>query len=408
MAITSRGYSGTIDYADWAELASAMGGQYGVLEPGAFQASPGAGSLQVKLAVGTAVGHGILDVSDAAVTLTAAAVSGSSRWDLVALRRDWSAGTTTPVLIQGDAKAIPTRNTNPGTVDDQPLWLVRWASGQSAPQEFVDLRVWHGDGGMLAGDLMVRDYLNRPGTVLWINGQLWVRQVNSSGIASWVSALNLSGMLTASRLIITAPGDVGLAGGSPGILIGAENDYNVGIDNNEIMARYNGQPTSLGLNWEGGNVNIGNADSSVGIPGKLSTPALTAVMNDVKSLKSTVAKLDDVQSATSGVSAASGWTVSSIVLTKSGGSGFVRATFTRTGGDIKSGPSGDIGNTLLGTVTTSAYRSRNAVPLAPVASGPAVSAYMNVDGKIYLAAIPPNWTLSKGWSFQLGGMYFLS
>nr|WP_274635526.1 hypothetical protein [Microbacterium bovistercoris] len=191
MAITSKGYSGTVNYADWAQLASMLGAQYSVLGVGALAASAGTGDREVKVSAGSAAGQGILDTSDAVASLTGAAVASGSRWDLVALRRDWTAndnaGESTLVLIQGSAaKAIPTREMGPGVKDDQPLWLVRFTAGQTAPQEFVDLRCWHGDGGLAAKNLMARDYLTRIGTRVWIQGITWVLGFNSSGLAAWV------------------------------------------------------------------------------------------------------------------------------------------------------------------------------------------------------------------------------
>ena len=191
MAITSKGYSGTVNYADWAQLASMMGAQYSVFGADAFKATAGTGDRQVKIATGTAAGQGILDVSDSTVTLTGGTVASGSRWDMIVLRRDWAAnsnaGQSSLTIIPGTgSKAIPTRQVGAGTKDDQPLWLVRFTAGQTAPQEFVDLRCWHGDGGVAAKDMLARDYLTRIGTRVWIQGVTWVLGFNSAGTATWV------------------------------------------------------------------------------------------------------------------------------------------------------------------------------------------------------------------------------
>ncbi|WP_374978090.1 hypothetical protein ACEYYH_10440 [Microbacterium trichothecenolyticum] len=188
MTIVSKGYEGTVNYADWALLTSHLGAQYSVFGADSFGVSFGAADREVIVAPGRAAGQGILDTSDAPVSLVGASVGSGSRWDLIALRRDWTTSETVPVLIQGAAtKAIPaTREDEPGSTDDQPLALVRFAAGQTAPQEVVDLRCWHGDGGVAAKDLLVRDFLTRIGTRVWIQGITWVLGFNSLGLPTWV------------------------------------------------------------------------------------------------------------------------------------------------------------------------------------------------------------------------------
>lgn len=58
--------------------------------------------------------------------------------------------------------------------------------------------------------------------------------------------------------VIRADGiaDVTSTGGGV-IVVGQDNDYNLGIDRNEIMARFNGAPSDLFLNLEGGNTEVG-------------------------------------------------------------------------------------------------------------------------------------------------------
>ncbi|GAA3947797.1 hypothetical protein [Microbacterium soli] len=185
--ITSTGFEGTVDYAEWATLTSHMGAQYGVTGKDSFAVSAGSGDRVVSVQPGTAAGQGILDTSDAVESLTGAPVASGNRWDLVALRRDWSTSTSTLVLIQGGSSAsIPARSTSPGVEDDQPIALVRFSAGQTGVQEVIDLRVWHGDGGLAARHPLVRDYLTRIGTRIWINGVTWVIGFDASGNQTWV------------------------------------------------------------------------------------------------------------------------------------------------------------------------------------------------------------------------------
>lgn len=187
MAITSKGYTGTVDYADWAELTDRLGAQYSVFD-NAFNATVvSGGTRQVSIGTGIASGKGIRDNNDAAVTLAGASVASGDRYDLIALRRNWGTKVSQLVLIAGGpSRVLPARNTNPGVLDDHPLWLVRFSAGQTLPQELIDLRVWHGDGGCVAKDNLVRSFLTRIGTRIWVQGITWVYGFNAAGVATWV------------------------------------------------------------------------------------------------------------------------------------------------------------------------------------------------------------------------------
>lgn len=189
MAITSVGYERAITYAELGVLLQYAGAQYSVFGADAFAVSVGSGDRALSVQAGKAAGQGILDTSDAAVVLTGAPVASGDRWDLVALRRDWTAKTSTPVIVQGtSAQAIPTaRLSEPGVQDDQPLALVRFSAGQAAAQDIIDLRVWHGDGGCFAKSRMVRDFLTRVGTRIYITDRTYVLTVNNTGTPTWVT-----------------------------------------------------------------------------------------------------------------------------------------------------------------------------------------------------------------------------
>ena len=169
MAITSKGYAETVDYDDWAVHSD----------------------RQIMIAAGDAAGQGIYDVSSDAVPLVGTPVSSGDRWDMVVLRRHWASSptdsATSLVLISGGpTKALPARSIGAGVEDDQPLWLARFTAGQAAVQDLIDLRCWHGDAGLLARDLLARDYLTRPGTRVNINGIWWLRTFDSTNNPVWV------------------------------------------------------------------------------------------------------------------------------------------------------------------------------------------------------------------------------
>lgn len=200
MTITSVGYAGDVTAADWAALVPRAGSsRYGVDGWNDFSVSTAAGTRTVQIASGAAWGYGVRDKNSAPISLALGAAVSGVRWWLIVARRDWSAGTTTIVAVDaGAAKAIPTHNENPGTLDDQPLALVRVGTG--APiAEIVDLRVLARDGGLIGFDQLTLQYMNRPGTVIRIADTTWTRVLDGSGSPVWEkSGLILPPLFTAA------------------------------------------------------------------------------------------------------------------------------------------------------------------------------------------------------------------
>lgn len=187
MAITSVGYAGTVGDAQWAEMVPRAGGVfYSVDDFGSFRVTAAAGTRTVQVAPGTAAGAGILDKSSAVELRTLGSVPSGVRYDLVVLRRTWATKLSEIVVIPGgSAAALPARNVTPGTVDDQPLALVRVAAGSTNIQEVIDLRVAVHNGGAVAFHELVRSYLTQLGTEILINDVIWTRTVNSAGVPLW-------------------------------------------------------------------------------------------------------------------------------------------------------------------------------------------------------------------------------
>jgi len=194
MAITSAGYDGTVTEVQWASLIPSAGSsEYGVLGASDFNvtAHPTT-AYAVNVSTGTAWGQGVIDISDSVVPVQCdAPAAGVIRWDLICVRRDWrplAGGPTTITKVNGGTTAdIPAgRNNTPGTLDDQPLFLVQWTGGQTQPTAFIDLRCWAGNGGLTARNDLVRKYLTRAGTQVEILGALWQRRVSANGDLEWV------------------------------------------------------------------------------------------------------------------------------------------------------------------------------------------------------------------------------
>src|SRR4029453_2442286 len=199
VAITSTFYdtsagvpASLVTETDWALAHPQIASSYGVDDIPDFKVTAHPSTpLAVNVAEGTAWGHGVLDISDATETVVCSApAAGTSRWDLICIRRDWTPSVGGPSIITkvegGSSKAIPTdREHDPGTLDDQPLALVLWTAGQTQPTQIVDLRCWQGDGGVLAVDILARDYLDRVGTKVNIGGVVWQRTIGAGDLATW-------------------------------------------------------------------------------------------------------------------------------------------------------------------------------------------------------------------------------
>lgn len=188
MTIVSVGYAGTITDTNYRRMAvDVFGSLYGVDDFASFRVSAGVGDRALALAPGGAFGLGVYDLSDAVETLTGAPVASGSRWDLVVLRRTWGAKTTVPLLVTGSStKALPSRNTGFAGVNDQPIALVRFAAGQTAVQEIVDLRCIPGAGGLIAFDPLARSYLDHVGVQVRIGDYLWTRTLDTNGTPTWL------------------------------------------------------------------------------------------------------------------------------------------------------------------------------------------------------------------------------
>ena len=193
MAFTSIGYDGSVNEKQWAELIPSAGSSaYGVTEADDLKVTAVPGQpLTVSVASGSGWGHGVLDTETANTTIACEAITSGTRWDLIALRRNWqplAGGPTSVVKVTGTStKELPGgRKVVPGVEDDQPLALVQWTAGQTQPSAIVDLRCWAGNGGLVAVDPMVKLYLNKIGTRVSLPGSEWKLMVGDNDLPTWV------------------------------------------------------------------------------------------------------------------------------------------------------------------------------------------------------------------------------
>lgn len=211
MTIDSVGYSGSIGWAQWAEMASKLGTDYGVVGESDFQVSIYNGPAgEVRVKPGLAHGQGVVDAMD--VETLVGGLDSPNTWYTIALRRDWTAGPgneeTSLIAIPGGAsQAISgARLTGSGVVDDQPIALV-FRSGITLTT-IVDLRCWWGNGGLIAATSDALAYLGRPGSVAWVGnipwrrvlGGAWLQRIQHEGIAPLPASKVDSGVFDLARI----------------------------------------------------------------------------------------------------------------------------------------------------------------------------------------------------------------
>jgi hypothetical protein len=202
MAIVSYGYDGAVNEQAWAVLSTFVGRDYAAAGSGDWQVGAINGvDRGVAVAPGLIYGRGVCDVNDAPIVLQGAVVTSGSRWDTVVARRNWAGagGSTTAVLVTGGtSQAIANGlNSQPGTLDDQPLALVRFAAGQLAPQEVIDLRDLPLDVVRTSSTSVDHKVSARDGLVRNALGQLLIRTGNTVQDAlQRVASLLVTGSLT--------------------------------------------------------------------------------------------------------------------------------------------------------------------------------------------------------------------
>lgn len=184
MAITSKFYQGPILHTDWADYSSLVGGQsYGVEQLTHYAATSGPGDRVARISAGNAWGWGVVDENDANIDVTIPSVGSGTRYDMIAIERNWTTKTTTVVRVQGTSvKAIPAgRLAAKGGIDHQPLWLVQVTAGSSVITSFTDLRVFGGGtAGMQVANKEALGYLKFPGAIVDVGAETYQFKAGAS------------------------------------------------------------------------------------------------------------------------------------------------------------------------------------------------------------------------------------
>lgn len=196
MTIVSYGYTGAITpnvpFAYWQMAVGTRG--YWVMSPTDCVVSPNSsGTNQVNISTGWIGANGIVDNVSATETLTLTAPGSGIQYYMIVAHRDWSgSGATTFTAISAGTSVpatLPSRNTNRGVLDDQPLAIVSVTHGTSIPAIVNDLRMWGGNERLNCFDMPVnymaynQFYGNK---IRAVSGTLYEWALNSAGNGQWV------------------------------------------------------------------------------------------------------------------------------------------------------------------------------------------------------------------------------
>ena len=149
MAWTNWGFDGTINEAQWAQMAGLLGNGYVAAGNGDCLVTAVGGARSVSVAAGTLYGDGVVSVNSAPETV-AMTTPVNGQWYVIALRRTWATNTAALVAIAGATTStttptapptsFPTLNTNVGVLTDQPIaWA--WCNSANTTVVVYDIRL---------------------------------------------------------------------------------------------------------------------------------------------------------------------------------------------------------------------------------------------------------------------------
>lgn len=395
MAITSVGYDGTVNEAQWGALTTFLGTTYAVQGANDLAVTANGGAtLTCNIAAGTAFGYGILDVSSTAASVTFATVVSGTRWDLVALRRDWTnptpGGTSSFVVITGSAtQVVPTRNTTPGTLDEQPLALVQLTAGNPVPTAVVDLRIF-ASKTLTTASLLALPTADR-GVQAYVGASHYRRDYDSTLNLAWLTDVNPL-------------------------------DATTNLNNLQTTGYYHqatAASATLALNYPTATVTgflqvLSQPSGATVVLQRWTTTSTTLPRSFIRSLVGSTwspwlesVTLSDTGWVTTGFTAATGWTaggnmgyriINNVV--------YLRGQVSRTTGQttITAPSTGNVPDTLILTIPT-ACRPANTQYCN--FKGTVTDGAVNVgtDGQIALASMNPTSTIDPGDSLSFGTTY---
>lgn len=149
MAWTNVGFDGTINEAQWSQMAGLLGNDYVAAGNGDCLVTAVGGARSVSVAAGSLYGDGIVSTNSAPETV-AMTTPVNGQWYVIALRRTWATNTAALVAIAGATTttttptapptSFPTLNTNKGVLTDQPIaWA--WCNSANTNVVVYDIRL---------------------------------------------------------------------------------------------------------------------------------------------------------------------------------------------------------------------------------------------------------------------------
>lgn len=149
MSWTNWGFDGTINEAQWAQMAGLLGNGYVAAGNGDCLVTAVGGARSVSVAAGTLYGDGVVSVNSGAETV-AMTTPVNGQWYVIALRRTWATNTAALVAIASATTStttpttpptsFPTLNTNTGVLTDQPIaWA--WCNSANTTVVVYDIRL---------------------------------------------------------------------------------------------------------------------------------------------------------------------------------------------------------------------------------------------------------------------------
>jgi hypothetical protein len=148
MTWTNWGFDGTINEAQWSQMAGLLGNGYVAADASSCVTTAVPGARSVSVSAGTLYGDGIVSVNSAAKTV-AMTTPVNGQWYVIALRRTWSSNTVELVAVAGATtttttptappSTLPTLNADPGVITDQPIaWA--WCNSANTTVVIYDMR----------------------------------------------------------------------------------------------------------------------------------------------------------------------------------------------------------------------------------------------------------------------------
>lgn len=148
MAWTNWGFDGTINEAQWSQMAGLLGNDYVAAGATDCVVTAVAGARSVSVAAGTLYGDGVVSVNSAP-EVVAMTTPVNGQWYVIALRRTWATNVSALVAIAGATTStstptapptsFPTLNTQPGVLTDQPIaWA--WCNSANTNVVIYDIR----------------------------------------------------------------------------------------------------------------------------------------------------------------------------------------------------------------------------------------------------------------------------